>query len=227
MRTLFRKPGSQLVPGDGDQNGLFRSPGRSSHVAVPLAPGCRVAHSAGPFSQNGLRRPDERTARRRTASTGAAASPVVFPPKRDSYLLKKPPRNPCCRSRAERRHGTSSVDDDVPGLDRRSLPVAIMPTGLPRAATPRELLEVTDAYLLVLTGAPLRRSVRSAALLIHARANTTKRPNVGGQIRRLSIGGRDASPARPEGLRRPPGRKVPGLASHRTRAASRPQPASE
>src|SRR6266545_6242943 len=44
---------------------------------------------------------------------------------------------------------------------------------------------------------------------------------------RLSIGGRDPSPARPEGLRRPPGRKVPGLASHRTRAASRPQPASE
>jgi hypothetical protein len=41
---------SQLVPGDGDQNGLFRSPGRSSHVAVPVAPGCRVAHSAGPFS---------------------------------------------------------------------------------------------------------------------------------------------------------------------------------
>jgi hypothetical protein len=52
-----------------------------------------------------------------------------------------------------------------------------------------------------------------------------KRPHVGGQILRLPIGGRDASPARPEGLRRPPRRKMPGLASHRTRAASRPQPA--
>jgi hypothetical protein len=39
--------------------------------------------------------------------------------------------------------------------------------------------------------------------------------------------GRDASPARPEGLRRPPRRKMPGLVNHRTRAASRPQPASE
>jgi hypothetical protein len=39
------------------------------------------------------------------------------------------------------------------------------------------------------------------------------------------IGGCDASPARPEGLRRPPGRKMPGLARHRTPAGADSQPA--
>jgi len=37
----------QLVPGDLDQNGLLRPPGRSTHVAVPVG----VAHSDGPFLQ--------------------------------------------------------------------------------------------------------------------------------------------------------------------------------
>jgi hypothetical protein len=32
----LEQEGSQLVHGDRDQNGLFRPPGRSSHVAVPV-----------------------------------------------------------------------------------------------------------------------------------------------------------------------------------------------
>jgi hypothetical protein len=60
----------QLVPGDRDQNGLLRPPGRSTHVAVPVAPGCVWLIRTVRFCRNGLWRPDECTARRRTFSTG-------------------------------------------------------------------------------------------------------------------------------------------------------------
>src|SRR2546425_12688539 len=60
----------QLVPGDRDQNGLLRPPGRSTYVAVPVAPGCGWLIRTVRFCRNGLWRPDECTARRRTFSTG-------------------------------------------------------------------------------------------------------------------------------------------------------------
>jgi len=63
---------SQLVPGDRDQNGLFRPPGRSSHEVVPVAPGWGWLIRPARFCRNGLWRPDERTARRRTSSTAGS-----------------------------------------------------------------------------------------------------------------------------------------------------------
>ena len=60
----------QLVPGDRDQNGLLRPPGRSTYVAVPVAPGCGWLIRTVRFCRNGLWRPGECTARRRTFSTG-------------------------------------------------------------------------------------------------------------------------------------------------------------
>ncbi len=52
-RTLSRISvgGRSSFPATGIRMGCFRPPGRSSHVAVPVAPGCGAAHSAGPFSQ--------------------------------------------------------------------------------------------------------------------------------------------------------------------------------
>lgn len=80
----------QLVPGDRDQNGLLRPPGRSTHLAVPVAPGCGVAHSDGPFLQEWA------VASRRMHDPpedhldwGRLQVPVVFPPKRDSGARRR------------------------------------------------------------------------------------------------------------------------------------------
>jgi hypothetical protein len=64
-----RRPGSPLVHGDRDQNGLFRPPGRSSHVPVPIGRVMGWLIRPVRFRRNGPSRPDERTARRRTSST--------------------------------------------------------------------------------------------------------------------------------------------------------------
>jgi hypothetical protein len=133
----------------------------------------------------------------RVASGGEAEANVAWPPTRRARNL---------RSLRERAQGGPSAHD---------LPGAVSSPRCPRAAR-----------------TPLKRSTLAPKDLRAERVGATpslrrKRPHVGGQIRRLPIGGRDASPARPEGLRRPPRRKMPGLANHRTRAASRPQPASE